>query len=92
MSVCCSLTLLDIEKPGSSPYSQLIVPVKDRPGHDRRYAIDITKIKQELNWKPALKFEDAIKITVESYLNNPDWCKLILKRSNYNGERIGLMK
>ncbi len=84
--------LLDELKPKPNPYSSLILPVKDRPGHDRRYAIDPKRIKNNLNWQPAHKFEEAIEITVKWYLNNLDWCNKILKRSNYDGERIGLIK
>ena len=47
--------------------------VKDRPGHDRRYAIDATKIKKKLSWTPRYKFEDAIELTIDWYLNNMDW-------------------
>ena len=84
--------LLDELKPKPKPHSSLILPVKDRPGHDRRYAIDPKRIKNNLNWQPAHKFEEAIEITVKWYLNNLDWCNKILKRSNYDGERIGLTK
>jgi dTDP-glucose 4,6-dehydratase len=52
---------------------KLITYVKDRPGHDRRYAIDARKIKQELGWKPAAQFESGIRKTVEWYLENQDW-------------------
>lgn len=51
----------------------LIEFVKDRPGHDRRYAIDATKIKKKLSWTPRYKFEDAIELTIDWYLNNMDW-------------------
>ena len=53
----------------------LIEFVKDRPGHDRRYAIDWTKINQELGWKPGHKFNEALKLTVDWYLKNQDWWK-----------------
>lgn len=51
--------------------------VLDRLGHDRRYAIDNTKIQTELGWKPSLTFEEGIKLTIQWYLNNPDWIKSI---------------
>ena len=57
--------------PGSS--EQLITYVKDRAGHDLRYAIDSSKIQRELGWKPSLQFEEGIEKTVEWYLNNTDW-------------------
>lgn len=57
---------------------ELITFVKDRPGHDRRYAIDATKMKQELIWKPAFTFEKGIRETVEWYLNNQEWVQTVL--------------
>ncbi len=54
-------------------YAAQITFVKDRPGHDRRYAIDASKLAQELNWKPAETFETGIRKTVQWYLGNPDW-------------------
>ena len=57
---------------------QLITYVKDRPGHDRRYAIDATKMKQELGWKPAYTFEKGIRETVQWYLKNQDWVQTVL--------------
>lgn len=68
-----------LEKPRT-----LIKYVKDRPGHDRRYAIDNTKIYNELNWKPKYIFNDAIKTTIEWYLNNLDWCNEILSGEYLN--------
>ena len=62
-------------------YRDLIIYVKDRPGHDRRYAIDATKIEKELNWRPAETFETGIRKTVEWYVNNADWVEQII-----NGE------
>ena len=59
-------------------YHNLITYVKDRPGHDRRYAIDSSKIEKELNWRPAETFETGIRKTVEWYLNNPDWIEKIV--------------
>ena len=55
----------------------LIKYVKDRPGHDRRYAIDISKIRKQLNWQPRYKFEEGIRKTVDWYLNNKKWWKQI---------------
>ena len=53
--------------------SQLITYVKDRPGHDKRYAIDATKIKDQLGWTPSLQFEEGLKKTIEWYLENDNW-------------------
>jgi len=59
--------------PGTS--EQLITYVKDRPGHDRRYAIDATKIKKELGWSPSVTFEEGLSETIDWYLNNQQWLK-----------------
>lgn len=67
------LILRELGKPES-----LIKYVKDRPGHDRRYAIDSTKIQQELGWKPEYKFEEGMKKTISWYLENIDWWKKII--------------
>ena len=58
--------------PGGS-YKRLITYVKDRPGHDRRYAIDARKIERELGWRPAETFASGIRKTVQWYLAHPDW-------------------
>lgn len=54
---------------------QLITYIKDRPGHDRRYAIDATKINKELGWKPSVTFEEGLALTIDWYLQNTDWLK-----------------
>ncbi|MEK9568184.1 MAG: dTDP-glucose 4,6-dehydratase [Paracoccaceae bacterium] len=59
-------------------YRDLITYVKDRPGHDRRYAIDASKIEKELNWRPAETFETGIRKTVEWYLDNADWVEQVI--------------
>ena len=66
--------LLDEMRPNpAGSYSRLITHVTDRPGHDRRYAIDARKIERELGWKPAETFETGIRKTVQWYLDHPDW-------------------
>jgi len=67
--------LLDELKPreDGKSYKNQITFVKDRPGHDRRYAIDATKISNELGWKPEETFETGIRKTVQWYLDNQDW-------------------
>ena len=66
--------LLDEMRPDpAGSYSRLITHVTDRPGHDRRYAIDASKIERELGWKPAETFESGIRKTVQWYLEHPDW-------------------
>ncbi len=54
-------------------YARLITYVKDRPGHDRRYAIDARKLERELGWRPSETFETGLRKTVQWYLNNPEW-------------------
>ena len=65
------------EKLGNAPGTseQLITYVKDRPGHDRRYAIDATKINSELGWEPSVTFEQGLKQTIDWYFDNQDWLK-----------------
>jgi dTDP-glucose 4,6-dehydratase len=79
-------TILDDLKPkiGNAKYSHLITFVKDRPGHDRRYAIDASKLKQELNWKPEESFETGIYKTVEWYINNQSWIDNVISGSYRN--------
>lgn len=62
-------------------YSSQITYVKDRPGHDRRYAVDATKLERELGWKPTETFETGIKKTVQWYLNNQEWAEGVLSGS-----------
>ncbi len=90
-------TILDQIKPCSENtallniqnYAELITFVQDRPGHDKRYAIDAAKIQCELGWKPQETFESGIRKTVEWYLANESWWRRIYDGS-YNGQRLGL--
>ena len=61
----------------------------DRPGHDRRYAIDATKIRRELGWTPRRAFEDGLEATVRWYLEHRDWCRAV-QAGRYDRERLGL--
>jgi dTDP-glucose 4,6-dehydratase len=71
LTICA---LLDELRPSQNgPYARLITHVIDRPGHDRRYAIDARKIERELNWRPAETFDTGIRKTVQWYLNHADW-------------------
>ena len=72
----CSL-LNDLHPKAYGDYHEQIIYVADRPGHDRRYAIDASKIQQELGWKPLESFDTGIKKTIEWYLKNKDWVKKI---------------
>jgi dTDP-glucose 4,6-dehydratase len=70
-------------------YRELKTFVKDRPGHDRRYAIDAAKIRRELGWKPEHAFEDGIASTVRWYLDHAAWCEAV-QSGTYRCERLGL--
>jgi len=83
--------LLDELRPADAPYSRMVTPVADRPGHDRRYAIDASKITQELDWSPRHSFEQGLEATVRWYLDNKDWCELVRAHAGYQGQRIGLI-
>lgn len=88
-TICALLEELRPDKPaGVESYESLITYVKDRPGHDVRYAIDATKIAQELGWTPEETFESGIRKTVEWYLNNPQWWQRVLDGS-YSLKRLG---
>lgn len=82
--------ILDELKPcqDGSEYESLITYVKDRPGHDLRYAIDASKIQRELGWSPLETFETGIRKTVEWYLNNLEWCHNV-QDGSYQRERLG---
>ncbi len=69
--------LLDERFPQAAPHTRHIAHVADRPGHDRRYAIDASKIKRELGWQPAMSFEQGIANTVQWYLNNDSWVRAV---------------
>ncbi|MGR4068068.1 dTDP-glucose 4,6-dehydratase [Billgrantia sp. C5P2] len=69
-------------------YRDLITTVEDRPGHDRRYAIDAGKVERELGWVPQETFETGLHKTVQWYLDNQAWCQRI-RDGNYRGERLG---
>ncbi|MEL6915497.1 MAG: dTDP-glucose 4,6-dehydratase [Pseudomonadota bacterium] len=81
--------ILDEEKPRrSAPYAELITFVKDRPGHDARYAIDPTRIREELGWQPSVTVEEGLRRTVRWYLENEAWWRPLLARQGI-GERLG---
>lgn len=78
----------DRKPAGVSAFADLISFVKDRPGHDARYAIDASKIEHELGWTPQETFESGLRKTVQWYLNNEDWWRRVLTGA-YQLERIG---
>lgn len=81
--------LLDELVPAMSPRRELITFVTDRPGHDARYAMDITKISTELGWRPSETFESGLRKTVRWYLDNNAWWEDI-RTGRYQGQRLGL--
>jgi dTDP-glucose 4,6-dehydratase len=87
-AICAQLDTLRPRQNGQS-YSELIEYVEDRLGHDKRYAIDATKIKSQLRWQPKNNFDSGIKKTVAWYLNNSWWWEPI-RSGSYAGERLGV--
>lgn len=88
-SICDLLEELAPEKPqGVEVYSDLITFVEDRPGHDKRYAIDATKIEKDLGWLPEETFETGLRKTVKWYLENREWWENVLS-GDYRLERLG---
>ena len=83
--------MLDEMLPGSTnrPHEKLIRFVTDRPGHDARYAIDASKIKAELGWRPRHSFDSGLRDTVRWFLDNPPWWERVMSGA-YRGERLGL--
>lgn len=82
-------SILDVLVPKDTPYVEQITYVTDRPGHDRRYAIDASKMSQELNWQPEETFETGLRKTVEWYLANQTWCQHV-QDGRYHRERLGI--
>ena len=91
-AVCDILDEIRLDRPeGIASYRDLLSFVADRPGHDQRYAIDASKIQNELGWFPMETFDTGLRKTVQWYLNNATWCKHV-QDGNYRGERLGLVK
>ncbi len=84
----CNLLSSKINERTEDDLLGLIEHVTDRPGHDQRYAIDASKIKNELGWEPQETFESGIEKTIQWYLENPEWCEAVSSGS-YNRERLG---
>ncbi|MDU0954655.1 MAG: GDP-mannose 4,6-dehydratase, partial [Bradyrhizobium sp.] len=81
---------LDRLRPAGGPHERLLTFVADRPGHDRRYALDCSKLEGELGWKAQETFETGIEKTVRWYLDRSDWWMPL--RDVYRGERIGVSR
>jgi len=84
----CSLLDTKIPREDNQSYSAQIAFVPDRPGHDRRYAIDVTKLQQEFGWKPKIPYEIGLADTVDWYLTHRNWCDTITAE-RYSRHRIG---
>ena len=80
--------ILDELRPSDAPYADQITFVTDRPGHDLRYAIDPTRVRNELGWRPSVTVDEGLRKTVEWYLANGDWLDALLARHGV-GERLG---
>ena len=81
--------ILDAKRPKNEPYSQQITFVQDRAGHDLRYAIDPSRIREELSWRPSVTLEEGLEKTVQWYLDNEDWWRALQARDGV-GERLGV--
>ena len=79
---------MDVLNPDGAPHDRLIEFVPDRPGHDRRYAIDPTRMRTELGWRPSVTLDQGLRQTVEWYLQNRDWWRPLLDRQGV-GQRLG---
>ena len=79
---------LDQDRPENAPHEKLKTFVKDRPGHDQRYAIDFSKIRNELGWEPRYSFAEGMAQTVDWYLNHSEWCENVTT-GKYQRERLG---
>ena len=90
VNIICEI--LDQLKPKKTNYKNQISFVEDRPGHDFRYAINTEFISKELLWKPKYNFDEAIKVTIEWYLNNINWCNSVMRNSSFYGQRLGINK
>jgi dTDP-glucose 4,6-dehydratase len=80
--------LLDELRPTVRPYAELITFVEDRPGHDARYAIDASRIRDELGWEPSVTLDEGLRRTVAWYLDNPEWWQALQARDGV-GQRLG---
>ena len=80
--------ILDEKRPGNAPYAEQIAFVADRPGHDQRYAIDPTRIREELGWRPSVTLDEGLEKTIDWYLAQEDWWRALQDRDGV-GVRLG---
>ena len=83
--------ILDRKRPDAAPHAGLIEFVTDRPGHDLRYAIDATRIRSELGWKPSVTLDEGLERTVDWYLANESWWRPLQARQGV-GQRLGVAR
>ncbi len=79
----CSVLDQSLDDPLKKPHAQFIRYVTDRPGHDRRYAMNIEKIKSELGWQPRQSLETGLELTIQWYLNHPDWVNAVRHKADF---------
>jgi dTDP-D-glucose 4,6-dehydratase len=87
-AICIALDLL---LPAGAPHSQLITRVTDRPGHDRRYAIDPNRISTELGWQPRHSFDEGLAATVAWHLKQQGWCRRVREQGGDSGGGPGVL-
>ena len=80
--------ILDQKRPGNKPYADQITFVADRPGHDQRYAIDPTRIREELGWRPSVTLDEGLEKSIQWFLDNEDWWRALQDREGV-GRRLG---
>ena len=80
--------ILDEKRPGNAPYAEQITFVTDRPGHDQRYAIDPSRIRNELGWRPSVTLDEGLEKTVDWFLGHEDWWRALQDRDGV-GKRLG---
>lgn len=80
--------ILDEKRPGNKPYAEQIAFVTDRPGHDQRYAIDPSRIREELGWRPSVTLDEGLEKTVQWFLDHEDWWRALQDREGV-GKRLG---
>lgn len=89
MKIC---EIIDLQNNTKNSFKNLATFVEDRPGHDKRYAINSDLAKKELNWHPKFEFKSALEKTVQWYIKHEKWCEKISKKAAYEGQRIGKLR